>query len=67
MKKPLAEVDEIAYLKVVSKTSIGAFVDFGLERDVFVPMKEQKYEIAMWVAAFEFELEIDAEGAKFIF
>lgn len=24
--------------------------------------EEQKYEIAMWVAAFEFELEIDAEG-----
>ncbi|AYD41081.1 DNA-binding protein [Clostridium fermenticellae] len=45
MKKPFAEVNQIAYLKVVSKTSIGAFVDFGLERDVFVPMREQKYEI----------------------
>ncbi|WP_123052893.1 S1-like domain-containing RNA-binding protein [Clostridium sp. JN-1] len=45
MKEPLAEVGDIAYLKVVSKTNIGAFVDFGLERDIFVPMKEQKYEI----------------------
>lgn len=43
LKTPLAEAGEIAYLKVVSVTKIGAFVDFGLERDIFVPIKEQNY------------------------
>lgn len=43
MKKPYAEAYQLAYLKVVSVTTIGAFVDFGLERDLFVPIKEQNY------------------------
>lgn len=43
LAKPLAEVYQLAYLKVVSVTDIGAFVDFGLERDLFVPIKEQNY------------------------
>jgi predicted RNA-binding protein (virulence factor B family) len=43
MKKPYAEVYQLAYLKVVSVTEIGAFVDFGLARDLFVPIKEQNY------------------------
>lgn len=42
-KQPLAKVGEISYLKVVSNTKIGAFVDFGLERDILVPMKERAY------------------------
>jgi len=45
LKKPRAVVHEIAYLKVVSNTSLGAFIDFGLERDILVPMKEQKYDL----------------------
>lgn len=45
LKTPLATAGELAYLKVVSVTRIGAFVDFGLERDLFVPMKEQNYAL----------------------
>ncbi|NMM62895.1 DNA-binding protein [Clostridium sp. P21] len=45
LKEPLATVGEIAYLKVVSKTKIGSFIDFGMERDIFVPMKEQLYTL----------------------
>ena len=30
---------------VKSITKIGAFVDFGLERDILVPLKEQKYKM----------------------
>ncbi|MHC1721538.1 MAG: S1 RNA-binding domain-containing protein [Clostridiaceae bacterium] len=45
LKTPLAQVHELAYLKVVSKTKVGAFADFGLERDILVPMKEQIYEL----------------------
>lgn len=43
LKKPLAKVGDLAYLKVVSNTKIGSFVDFGLERDILVPLKEKLY------------------------
>lgn len=43
LKKPLATVGELAYLKVISTTKIGSFVDFGLERDILVPFKEKLY------------------------
>ncbi len=45
LRQPLARAHEIAYLKVVSNTSLGAFVDFGLERDILVPRREQKYNL----------------------
>lgn len=44
-QKPLAQVGELAYLKVTAKTQIGAFLDFGLERGLFLPFREQKYPI----------------------
>lgn len=33
--------DKLAFLKVVQVTGIGAFLDWGLERDLFLPFKEQ--------------------------
>lgn len=45
LKKPMAQVNDIAYLKVVSKTHMGEFIYFGLERDILVPIKEQKYDL----------------------
>lgn len=45
LKKPLAKVGEIAYLKVVSTTKIGSFIDFGLERDILVPMREKLFAL----------------------
>ncbi|ABR33216.1 MULTISPECIES: CvfB family protein [Clostridium] len=45
LKKPLLTVGEIGYLEVVSQNNIGAFVNFGLERDLFVPLKEQSYKL----------------------
>jgi hypothetical protein len=41
-EKPYAVVGEFAYLKAVDTTSIGAFLDWGLLKDLFVPFKEQK-------------------------
>jgi uncharacterized protein len=43
MKRPMATVGQLAYLAVRSVTKIGVFLDFGLERDILVPFKEQKY------------------------
>lgn len=44
-KKPLVTVGEVGYLKVVFQTEFGAFVDFGLDRDIFVPLKEQRFKL----------------------
>ncbi len=45
LKKPLITVGDIAHLKVVSQSVIGAFVDMGLERDLFIPLKEQAFKL----------------------
>lgn len=45
LKKPAAKVGDIALLRVVSSTPIGSFIDFGLERDILVPMKEKLYPL----------------------
>lgn len=41
-EKPFATVDEFAFLKVVSVTQVGAFLDWGLTKDLLVPFREQK-------------------------
>ena len=40
--RPAMTLGEIAVLPVVSVTEFGAFLDWGLERDLFLPFKEQK-------------------------
>lgn len=45
LKKPLAKVGDLAYLKVVDITEIGSFVEIGLERDILVPFKEENYKL----------------------
>ncbi|WP_152205937.1 CvfB family protein [Marinobacter changyiensis] len=41
MEKPKAQVNECAWLKVVSVSDVGAFLDWGLSKDLFVPFSEQ--------------------------
>lgn len=45
MKKPLIEVGKVAYLEVVQQNDFGVFCDMGLERDLFVPLKEQRFKL----------------------
>lgn len=45
LKKPMATVGEVAYLKVAYQTDFGSFVNFGLERDILVPLKEQRFKL----------------------
>lgn len=40
-QKSLLEMGQIALLRVVSVGKIGAFLDWGLEKDLFLPFKEQ--------------------------
>lgn len=41
-KQALAEVDDFAFLTVVDATEDGAFLDLGIGKDVYVPVREQK-------------------------
>ncbi|MBC8004942.1 MAG: GntR family transcriptional regulator [Verrucomicrobia bacterium] len=41
-EKPLAMVEEFALLEVVSVTPVGAFMNWGLPKDLFVPFREQR-------------------------
>ena len=38
---PRAQVGEFAYLEVLETTSVGAFLDWGLDKDLLVPFAEQ--------------------------
>jgi uncharacterized protein len=40
--KPFAKLGEYGYFKVVDYKSYGAFVDWGLPKDLFVPLSQQK-------------------------
>jgi len=42
LQTPKAQVDEVAWLKVVSLSHAGAFMDWGLPKDLLVPFSEQK-------------------------
>ncbi len=44
-KMPLAQVDDIAWLKVVSLNYVGVFLDWGLPKDLLVPFSEQHHEM----------------------
>ena len=42
LQPPKAQADEVAWLKVVSLSHAGAFMDWGLAKDLLVPFSEQK-------------------------
>ena len=41
-EKPIAMINEYGFFKVVDVTNFGAFVDWGLQKDLFVPKTHQK-------------------------
>jgi len=43
---PKLELDEVAFLTVTDVTRIGAFVDWGLPKELFVPFGEQTRDLA---------------------
>lgn len=44
-EEPYAEVGQFAFLEAVSVNKIGAFLDWGLEKDLLVPFKEQRHKM----------------------
>ncbi|GGX28235.1 CvfB family protein [Aquimarina muelleri] len=52
--EPYATVKSFAYLKCTNVSDIGAFLDWGLEKDLFVPFKEQasKMRAGSWYLVY---------------
>lgn len=44
-EKPYAQVGEFAYLDVKAVNEVGAFLDWGLAKDLLVPFREQKQNL----------------------
>lgn len=44
-RRPKVQVGEMAVLRVAENTKIGAFLDWGLERDLLLPFKEQTTKV----------------------
>lgn len=73
-EEPKIKLGEIAMLKVVSVTHAGAFLDWGLPKDIFVPFKEQKqrmevdkwYIVALYIDYETNRLAASAKVDKFI-
>ncbi|MGJ8669546.1 MAG: CvfB family protein [Oceanococcus sp.] len=42
---PLAQVDQCAHLRVVEVNAVGAFLDWGLPKDLLLPFKEQTHKL----------------------
>ncbi len=52
--EPKIQLNEFACLQTMAVTQIGAFLDWGLEKDLFVPFREQnkKMEVGKWYTVF---------------
>jgi len=44
-QRPRAQVGEVAFLPVVAVNNVGAFLDWGLPKDLLVPFNEQKSDM----------------------
>lgn len=44
-ERPLAQVGEFANLRVVALSSVGAFLDWGLSKDLFMPFSERTHPL----------------------
>ncbi len=51
---PHATVDQFAFLKVKDVSSVGAFLDWGIEKDILLPFREQKNRLnrGEWVLVY---------------
>lgn len=64
MQRPKIQLYQFALLQVVALTKVGAFLNWGLDKDLLVPFSEQKQEMAegKWYVAY---LDIDEATQRF--
>lgn len=71
---PLVEVGQIAYLEVKWTNQFGAFLDWGLMKDLFCPFREQKmrmqqgrkYIVCCYVDSLTYRIVASAKIEKFL-
>ena len=54
-------IGQVAWLKVVDVNHLGAFVDWGLSKDLFVPFAEQQHPLKLPPGAGD-DLPVDRDG-----
>jgi hypothetical protein len=64
-EKPLALVGEFAHLKVKAVNDVGAFLDWGLSKDLLVPFREQRMPMAEGRSYFVF-LYLDGASRRIV-
>lgn len=62
---PFAEVGDFAYLKCIGVTGIGAFLDWGLVKDLFVPFREQAHPMSEDLSYFV-RIYLDEETERIV-
>lgn len=62
---PLARVGDFAYLRVAWVNEYGAFLDWGLMKDLFVPFREQKREMEQG-RSYLVHIHIDPESQRIV-
>ena len=62
---PLAEVGQVAYLRCSSVTEAGAFLEWGIHKDLFVPFREQTTKMQEGYSYIVF-LYIDQMSGKIV-
>ena len=63
--KPKAKLDEFGYMEVVDEAPFGAFVDWGLPKDLFVPKSLQKIPLKVGMK-FVFRVCLDEETNRLV-
>lgn len=64
-ENPLAQVGDFAYLRVAWVNQYGAFLDWGLMKDLFVPFREQKMRMVQ-DRSYVVHIHIDEETSRIV-
>ena len=63
MRKPLAQVGDFAFLEVAWVNNFGAFLHWGLMKDLFVPFREQKMKMLKG-QSYIVHIHLDEESSR---
>ena len=63
MRQPLARVGDFAYLEVAWVNNFGAFLNWGLLKDLFVPFREQKMKMVKG-QSYIVHIHLDEESSR---
>lgn len=65
LETPLARVGEFAFLRVAWVNEFGAFLDWGLMKDLFVPFREQKIQMIQG-RSYLVHIHVDQETQRIV-